>query len=95
MTLLVDAGGGLTLLQSDWPLEALQRERGAREVYRVHDRAGRLFVEGRAGAKACLLSAAQPDEAARTLRHFHSSVPLLPVTQPAAVSNSCGPNLLL
>ena len=95
VTLLVDSGGGLTLLNSDWPLEALARERGARAAYRVHDRAGRLFVEGRAGAHACLLSAAPPEQAARALRHFQSSVPAPLLTQPAAESSSCGPNLLL
>ena len=89
VTLLVDGGGGLTLLtSSDWPLEALERERGARAVYRVHQRAGRLFVEGRAGAKACLLSATQPDEAARSLRHFQSTVPCWPAIQPPAESSS-------
>jgi len=83
VTVLVDHGGGLTLLTgpdpagADWSLEALARHRGAREVYRVHERADRLFVEGRAGGKACLLSAEQPDEAARTLRHFQSSCPPL------------------
>jgi hypothetical protein len=109
VTVLVDNGGGLTLLtqnaQNDWPLEALARERGAREAYRVHQRDGRLFVEGRAGAKACLLSAASPDEAARALRHFnghfHEPVPLLsslalsslPPRQLPPASNSYGPNL--
>jgi hypothetical protein len=80
VTVLVDHGGGLTLVtDSDWPLESLARERGAREAYRVHERANRLFVEGRAGANACLLSAASPDEAARALRHFASPVALGPV----------------
>jgi hypothetical protein len=78
ITVLIDQAGGLSLLTAtDWPLEALQRERGAVEAFRVHHRADRLFVEGRAGATACLLSAAQPDGAARSLRHFQSSVPAL------------------
>jgi hypothetical protein len=78
LTVLVDHGGGLTLLTgNDWPLASLARERGAREAYRVHQRADQLFVEGRAGAKACLLSAASPDSAARALRHFASPLPPL------------------
>lgn len=88
VTVLVDHGGGLTLLtQADWPLESLARERGAREAYRVHEGADRLFVEGRAGAKACLLSAAKPDEAARTLRYFQSPLPVLLCQRPLISSS--------
>ena len=70
MTVLVAPDGGISLIaESDWPLDSLKRERGAAMAYRVASCGERLVVEGRAGAHACLLAAAKPEEAARTLLH--------------------------
>ena len=77
MTVLIASDGGISLVaESDWPLDALKRERGAALAYRVGSCGERLVVEGRAGAQACLLAAAKPDRAARTLLHSH--LPFLP-----------------
>jgi hypothetical protein len=68
VTILVGAEGGVHLLaDSDWPLDRLLAERGAWTAYRVSERAGQVKLEGRAGARACLLQAETPQSIARRL----------------------------
>jgi hypothetical protein len=67
-TVLIAPSGAVSLVaNSDWPLEALARERGAAAAYRVRPEKDRLVVEGRAGTQACLLATARPNGAARAL----------------------------
>lgn len=70
LTVLVGPEGGIHLIaNSDWTLERLQEDRGARTAYRVQHGQGRIAVEGREGASLCRLeteSAANP--AKRILR---------------------------
>ena len=40
---------------SDWPLDSLMLDRGARTGYRVSPRRGSVRVEGREGLRRCLL----------------------------------------
>jgi len=56
MTVLIGHDGAIELCaDSDWPLESLARERGARSAYRVSsDRRG-VRVEGREGLRTCVL----------------------------------------
>lgn len=67
-TLLVGAEGGLQLVAaSDWPLERLRAERGARAAYRVEERGGRIRVEGSTGTLNCRLESDSPRQVARRL----------------------------
>ena len=70
LTVLVGPEGGIHLIaNSDWTLERLQQDRGARTAYRVQHGQGRIAVEGREGASLCRLeteSASNP--AKRILR---------------------------
>ena len=91
-TILVNAQGGFVLIaDNDWPLESLERERGARAVYRVREHGDRLFVEGRAGSQACLLAAEKPSRAARALLHAQTAF----FHTPSVPSNSYGRNAFL
>ena len=59
MTILIGSGGGIEMIaNSDWPLDSLMLERGARAVYRVTDGRGVVRVEGRDGSRRCVLEAA-------------------------------------
>ena len=60
---------------SDWPLESLQRERGARMVYRVSRQDNTVRLEGREGSRTCLFETTRPE---RVSRHL----PAGPATQP-------------
>lgn len=87
ITVIVNRQGGLTLIaDNDWPLDSLERERGAQAAYRVREHRERLYVEGRAGAQACLLAAEKPSRVARALLQ---SQPVLLHT-PSVPSNSYG-----
>ncbi len=56
MTVLIAHDGAIQLCaDSDWPLDSLARERGARSAYRVSARNGGVRVEGREGLRTCLL----------------------------------------
>ena len=68
VTVLVGRTGEISLvMNSDWPLASLERDRGAAEAYRISTRGDRLIVEGRAGDRACLLATGKPNGAARFL----------------------------
>ena len=67
-TVLVGPEGGLHMLaNSDWPLERLLAERGARMAYRVSERRGKVSVEGCAGRQNCRLESESPRQVARHL----------------------------
>ena len=68
MTVLIGMDGHLRLCaDSDWPLESLAREYGARTAYRVSGRDGTVRVEGREGGQRCLLESSSPARVARLL----------------------------
>jgi hypothetical protein len=56
MTVLIGRDGGIQMCaDSDWPLDSLMLDRGARTGYRVSPRRGSVRVEGREGSRRCLL----------------------------------------
>jgi len=61
MTVLIARDGGIQMCaDSDWPLDSLMLDRGARTGYRVSSRRGSVQVEGREGLRRCVLEAALP-----------------------------------
>ena len=67
-TILISAEGSIEMLAgSDWPLERLLQERGARTVYRISEQRGKVTLEGRCGRQSCRLEAVTPAETARRL----------------------------
>jgi hypothetical protein len=68
MTILIGRDGGIHMVaDSDWPLESLAREHGARSAYRVSGSGGAVRVEGREGGERCLLESDSPARTARLL----------------------------
>ncbi|MCC6591143.1 MAG: hypothetical protein IT168_30940 [Bryobacterales bacterium] len=68
VSILIGYDGTIRMVaDSDWPLDTLSREHGARMAYRVSQGSDRLRVEGRAGLRTCLFEAVKPDGAARLL----------------------------
>jgi len=65
--LLGTKGGIHIVMDSDWPLESLQREHGAETAYRVSGNANRVQVDGRDGLRRCHLETITPALAARVL----------------------------
>ena len=56
MTVLILRDGGIQMCaDSDWPLDSLMLDRGARTGYRVSPRRGSVRVEGREGPRRCVL----------------------------------------
>jgi hypothetical protein len=56
MTVLIGRDGGIQMCaDSDWPLDSLMFDRGARPGYRVSPRRGSVRVEGREGLRRCVL----------------------------------------
>jgi len=67
-TVLIGSQGGIEMLaDSDWPLERLLVERGARTAYRVAERDGKVSVEGSTGGQNCRLESESPRQVARRL----------------------------
>jgi hypothetical protein len=61
MTVLIGQDGAIQLCaDSDWPLDSLARERGARAAYRVRSHQGAIRVEGREGLRTCVLESSSP-----------------------------------
>ena len=61
MTVLISREGGILMCaDSDWPLDSLMLERGARTGYRVSPRRNSVRVEGREGLRRCVLETALP-----------------------------------
>jgi hypothetical protein len=68
MTILIGRDGAIRMVaDSDWPLDSLASHHGAQTAYRVSERSGSVRVEGREGARTCLLEAAKPSHTARIL----------------------------
>ena len=68
MTILITQEGGIRMLaDSDWPLDSLQLEHGAKMAYRVSQNASVVRVEGRAGSRTCLFETEKPERVARLL----------------------------
>src|SRR5512143_2371486 len=56
MTVLIGGDGGIQMcMDSDWPLDSLMLDRGARTGYRVSPRRASVRVEGREGLRRCVL----------------------------------------
>ena len=73
MTILIDAVGGIRLVADcDWPLDSLQRERGASMAYRISRKKDAVRLEGREGSRTCVL------ETVRTV----GATPRLPADPP-------------
>jgi len=59
LTILITAEGAVQMVaESDWPLDRLLAERGARMAYRVGERGGRIRLEGRSTSETCRLESA-------------------------------------
>jgi hypothetical protein len=61
---------------SDWPLDSLAREHGARESYLVTRRRGNLRVEGHDAGQTCVLQSEPPEQVARRLLSSQPQYPL-------------------
>ena len=69
MTILIGQDDGIHMIaDSDWPLDSLALDRGAKSAYRV-TRGGNesVRVEGREGSRRCIMEAANPAHTARLL----------------------------
>ena len=68
MTILIGQDGAIHMVsRSDWPLESLAAHHGAKEAFRVSHQGGVVRVEGRAGARTCLMQSVPAAETARRL----------------------------
>ena len=69
MTILIGQDNAISMIaDSDWPLDSLALDRGAKSIYRVSGAAdGSIRVEGREGARRCTLESASPAQTARLL----------------------------
>ena len=69
MTILIGQDDGIRLIaDSDWPLESLALDRGAKSVFRVTGGGGEpVRVEGREGSCRCVMETANPARTARLL----------------------------
>jgi hypothetical protein len=73
MTVLIGRDGALQMCAgSDWPLDSLMLDRGARTGYRVSPRRGSVRVEGREGSRRCLLEGSTALRAAAGIRRLSS-----------------------
>ena len=76
VSILVSAEGAIHIVaDSDWPLDSLQREHGARSAYRVSPSTGLIAVDGREAGRTCHFEAAVP---ARTARFLLNAIPSWP-----------------
>jgi hypothetical protein len=58
-TILIGQDGGIHMMvDSDWPLDSLLLDRGARSAFRVSAPRGVLRVEAREGLRVCVLESA-------------------------------------
>ena len=79
-TMLISREGAIQMLAaSDWPLDRLLEERGARAAYRVGEVNGRVKVEARTARETCRLESETPQSVARRV---------LGLPRPAAVSSA-------
>lgn len=86
MTVLIGRDGGIQMCaDSDWPLDSLMLDRGARRGYRVSPRRGSVRVEGREGLRRCLLETALSGP--RRVGH----APQAGLTRLISARSGCGP----
>ncbi|MGE5568335.1 MAG: hypothetical protein ACM3S5_04780 [Rhodospirillales bacterium] len=87
LTILIKEGGGIEMLAgSDWPLDRLLADRGARIAYRVRadGRGGGICLEGRSISEYCRLETADRAREAlwgprpTTARRPEETLPILP-----------------
>jgi hypothetical protein len=68
MTILIGQDNGIHIIAgSDWPLDSLALDRGARSAYRVTGLGGSIRVEGREGSRHCIMETTTPARTARLL----------------------------
>lgn len=68
MSILIGQEGGIQMIAgSDWPLDSLAAHHGSRAAYRVSRQGDGVRVEGREGARTCVMESASPLVAARAL----------------------------
>jgi hypothetical protein len=68
MTILIASDGAIRMCaESDWPLDSLAREQGARAAFRIAEQNGRVSVCGREGAQTCFLESRSQHAIARLL----------------------------
>lgn len=67
-TVLITQDGAIRMIaDSDWPLDRLAVEQGARAAYRVIENRGNVRVEARSGLRSCTIESTTPRHAARWL----------------------------
>jgi hypothetical protein len=68
MTILIGQDHGIHMISdSDWPLDSLAADRGARAAYRITGLGGCVRVEGREGPRHCVMETTHPARTARFL----------------------------
>jgi len=68
MTILIGHEGAIHMIaDSDWPLDSLTWQHGAKTAYRVSEQSGSVRVEGREGSRTCTMESAKPMQVARFL----------------------------
>ncbi len=69
VTILIGQDNEICMIaDSDWPLDSLVRERGAKSAYRVTGSPnGSVRVEGREGLRRCVMETSSPARTARLL----------------------------
>lgn len=86
-TMLISGDGGIQMLAaSDWPLDRLLEERGARAAYRVGEVNGRVRVEARSALQTCRLESETPQSVAGRVLGF-ARPPALSSAPPRAGSS--------
>ncbi len=61
LAVLVDEAGSIRVVAAGgWDAEALRLDRGARSVYRISRRGGRVRLEGRTSGERCLFESGRP-----------------------------------
>lgn len=86
-TMLISPDGAIQMLAaSDWPLDRLLEDRGARAVYRVGEVNGRVKVEARTARETCRLEAESPQSVARRVLGLPHPSPLSSAPPPAGSS---------
>ena len=77
-SILVGLRGAIQMVaDSDWSLESLQAERGARMAFRVSRHDGRVCLTGRAGDRSCRSDAGKPNGVARLLPAAVAAYPVI------------------
>jgi hypothetical protein len=71
MTILIGQDNGIHMIaDSDWPMDSLALDRGAKAAYRITGLDGRIRVEGREGPRHCVMETTHPARTARLLLGF-------------------------